>query len=185
MSEVEQTKGQTLYQHGVSVYDHLDKLIDHLKKGIELPDWKLPDWLYRYKEEILANLHPWYVLYEYTIFHDCGKCFCRVVDLDGKVRFPDHANVSKQTFLSAGGEEKIANLIGWDMCLHTESASEIAMRCQMWSPSDAVTLILAALAEIHSNAKMFGGIESISFKTKFKAIDRRSKQTLKHFFGEK
>jgi hypothetical protein len=47
-----------------------------------------------------------------------------------------------------------------------------------------MTLLVAALAEIHSNAQLFGGIESVSFKSKWKNWDRRGKQIMK-IFGEK
>lgn len=57
-----------------------------------------------------------------------------------------------------------------DMLLHTGSAEE----CQAFQGHRLVPgLIFAALSEIHSNAQMFGGIESVSFKTKAKQIDRR------------
>jgi len=40
----------------------------------------------------------------------------------------------------------------------------------------AATLLLTGLAEIHANADMFGGIESTSFKMKWKQINRRGKK---------
>jgi hypothetical protein len=42
----------------------------------------------------------------------------------------------------------------------------------------ALTLLLTGLAEVHSNANMFGGIESTSFKIKYKSICQRGKQIL-------
>jgi len=41
---------------------------------------------------------------------------------------------------------------------------------------EAATLLLTGLAEIHSNAEMFGGIESTSFKIKWKQINKRGKK---------
>jgi len=46
------------------------------------------------------------------------------------------------------------------------------------SRPEAATLLLTALAEIHSNAEMFGGIESTSFKIKWKQLNRRGKKIL-------
>ena len=43
----------------------------------------------------------------------------------------------------------------------------------------AFTLLLTGLAEIHSNAEMFGGLESVGFKIKWKSINQRGKQILK------
>jgi hypothetical protein len=42
----------------------------------------------------------------------------------------------------------------------------------------AMTLLLTGLAEVHSNAQMFGGLDSTSFKIKFKSINQRGKQIL-------
>jgi hypothetical protein len=43
----------------------------------------------------------------------------------------------------------------------------------------AISLLITGLAEIHANAEMFGGIESTSFKMKYKQINRRGKQIIK------
>lgn len=45
-------------------------------------------------------------------------------------------------------------------------------------------LLLTSLAEIHANAEMFGGVESTSFKSKYKQIDRRGKKFCKETWGE-
>lgn len=47
MKNCEQTKGQSLYDHGLSVYEYFNKL-DSLK----CPQWYLDN-----KEEIIGNLH--------------------------------------------------------------------------------------------------------------------------------
>jgi hypothetical protein len=70
------------------------------------------------------------------------------------------------------------------MAIHTANADEIAKLCVEWDVEDAMTLLVAALAEIHSNARLFGGIDSVSFKSKWKNWDRRGKQIIKTFFGE-
>lgn len=43
----------------------------------------------------------------------------------------------------------------------------------------AITLLITGLSEIHSNAKMFGGTDSTSFKIKLKSITQRGKQIFK------
>jgi hypothetical protein len=194
MLQCEQTKGQSVYQHGVSVAEHFAQLIE----SPDLPEWRLPSWFLPHREKLRANLHDRETYTNYQLFHDCGKPFCRVVDADGKVHFPDHANVSRQVYLETTGDETTANLIGWDMCLHTEKAEEIALRLnggyfagvdkgwekgyRPWTIKDACTLLLTALAELHSNSRLFGGIESVSFKMKFKTIEKRGKQICKHYF---
>jgi hypothetical protein len=43
---------------------------------------------------------------------------------------------------------------------------------------EAISLMITGLCEIHSNAAMFGGIESTSFKIKWKHIDKRGRQIM-------
>ena len=46
-------------------------------------------------------------------------------------------------------------------------------------------LLFAALSEIHSNASMFGGIESTSFKMKWKQLNKRGNAIIKKLNSEK
>lgn len=181
MIKCEQTQGQSVYQHGISVNQHLEELIYSLDSPSK--DWKIPNWANQYRDELLANLHDKDTISKYTIYHDCGKPFCLEIDENGKQHFPNHAEISKQMFLEAGGCETAANLIGWDMDIHILSSEQIAEKCNIWNVKDACTLLLAALSELHSNAKMFGGIDSQSFKIKFKQIERRGNQICKHYFN--
>ena len=180
----EQSQGQSVYQHGQSVCSHLFDLIDHIKGVYKPPEgyWKLPEWPMNYAEELLCNLHDEDKIRQYTTYHDCGKILCKQVDAEGRVHFPDHARLSKELWLSVGGDKIVGELIGDDMFIHTSSANEINQRLiSGWDIKDASTLLFSAIAEIHSNAVMFGGIESLSFKSKFKIIDRRGKQICKFF----
>lgn len=182
MLNTEQTKGQTVFQHGQSVQTHFMQFVDHLKTKSTLPDWRMPSWASTHTQFLLDNLHSLEVIAAYTLYHDCGKPFCRTVDEDGRVHFPDHADVSRRVYLAATGDAVVAGLIGWDMAIHLSSAEEIEMRLKsMWTTADAVTLLIAALSEVHSNAKMFGGIESTSFKMKWKTIEKRGKQICKFY----
>lgn len=192
MMACEQTKGQSVLDHGDSVNDHMKDLVSHLANGTDLQfAWRVPAWLADDKEFILSNLHEEEIRIGYAVLHDCGKPFCREVDAEGKVHFPDHAAVSERTFMETyrGLDpdcKTIANLIGWDMLLHTESSEGVERHCRdIWSIQDAFTLLLTSLAEVHSNAELFGGIETVSFKSKWKQIDRRGKQILKFYKGEK
>jgi hypothetical protein len=180
MLKFEQIRGQTIYQHGMSVKTHFDALIG----DFDTNDWRIPTWFTDYKNQLLVNLWDEEITSLYLVYHDCGKPYCRE-EIDGKVHFPNHAEVSKRTFLEAGGNPIAANLIGLDMVLHTASSEMIEQYLKEWDIRDACTLLLAALSELHSNAKMFGGISSISFKSKWKTIDRRGRQICKHYFGDK
>jgi len=186
MQGCSQTQGQSVMGHGESVKDYVFDLINQLEGGEPIYEWRLPDWLESYREEILTSLYPKDVISEYAIYHDCGKPYCHVVDGDGRSHFPNHALVSKSVYLEIGKDLTVANLIGWDMAFHTCKADEIDWLCKnRWCQSDAITLLITALSEVHSNSRMFGGIESSSFKSKWKTIKRRGNQVCKHYFGEK
>lgn len=174
MSSCEQTRGMTILQHGEMVRDYYADLLDHLTRGAPLIfEWRLPEWATR--PEVLAALPSREIMGEYHLFHDCGKPFCRTVDEDGRQHFPDHANVSKAIWLRHGGDQKIGDLIGMDMDAHLLKADDIP---EFASRPQACALLLTALAEIHANASMFGGIESTSFKIKWKHLDKRGRQVL-------
>jgi len=146
-------------------------------------NWKLPEWYLKYRSKILENLPPIETLRNYAIFHDCGKPFCKTEDSSGKVHFPDHAEVSYRTWLSLYPEDKlVADLIRNDMKLHVIKGTEIECWCATTHKQIICSLLLSALAEIHSNAKMFGGVESESFKIKWKHLDRRGKAICKILF---
>lgn len=187
MLRCQQTQGQSVYQHGQSVCTHFFDIVDHIK-GLHKLDghWKIPDWVSDYGESLVENLHDENTIRQYTLYHDLSKPYCKVVDEDGRVHFPDHARLSKELWLSLGGDATVGRLIGDDMFIHISSADEInKILISGWDRKDASTLLLAAIAEIHSNAGMFGGIkgiESESFKIKWKQLDRRGKQICKHLF---
>lgn len=184
MLRCEQTKGQSVFQHGRSVESYVKEFLIYLK-GIKSLDreWNLPEWVSDYKNHIVDNVME-DKIFEYARYHDCGKPYCRIED-DKGVHFPNHASVSREVYLHLGGDNTVANLIGWDMCLHVFNAEEIKKYCDSeWTAQEAVTLLVAALSEIHSNARMFGGIESVSFKIKFKQLVKRGKQILKHYFNK-
>ena len=184
MKTCHQTPTQTVLEHGESVQDNLSRISAHLD-GDDGTGLKLPDWCYQYRKELLENCYGADVTGPYTVYHDCGKPYCRVVDDQGRQHFPDHAAVSKRVWLEAGGERLVGDLIGYDMCLHTMLAEEIPTYLLVWGQRITCTLLLVALSEIHSNAALFGGIESISFKTKFKQLDRRGRAITKSMWGDR
>lgn len=165
MGQCEQTEGQSVLDHGWSVRNHVRDLIGNRSKY----EWKIPDW---FPAELTFDS---YVLDKYTIFHDCGKPHCRTVDAEGKHHFPNHAQISSFVWLSLHEDEpEIGNLIARDMEIHTISAEDVPKFCE--DPDVAKMLATVGLAELHSNAGMFGGIESTSFKIKYKQWLRRAKR---------
>ena len=172
MKNCEQTKGQSVFQHGISVYK---KFLD--LKTSKKESWKLPDW---YDEDILNRCYDQSVLKQYMIWHDCGKPFCLVEDDKGR-HFPDHANKSYETYLEYFDDIRVAELIRDDMMLHTCTSDQLATKLTEWSSEHAFSLLVAALCELHSNADMFGGIESTSFKIKWKKLNKRGKQIVRQY----
>lgn len=183
MKNCEQTKGQSVLHHGESVRDYLFDLINHLRSGTPLKyDWRLPDWIFENKDLILSSLPDDETLELYTIYHDCGKPFCLTIDDEGRRHFPNHAQISHDIFKQVFDNTVVAELILHDMYIHTLKADGVK---EFTQNPQAITLLLTGLAEIHSNANMFGGIESTSFKIKWKCINQRGKQILNQLKNKK
>jgi len=176
MKSCPQTETQSVLDHGFSVKNYLFDLLDHLEKGTPLKfEWKLPEWIYEEKEFILKSLPSRQTLKLYTIFHDCGKPQCLTIDEEGKRHFPNHAEASYNTFINLFDDNAAADLIRRDMDIHLLKSEGVDDFCK--NPN-AIASLITGLAEIHSNAKMFGGIESTSFKIKWKSISKRGKQII-------
>lgn len=178
MSQCEQTPGQTILGHGVSVHKFYEDLYWHLISGHSLAlEWRLPEWITdpRITSRLTARLTAPCQLRPYHVYHDCGKPFVRTVDEEGRQHFPGHADASADLYLKAGGDSHIATLIRQDMDIHLLKADDCAAFIQRPHWAD---LLVTGLAEIHSNARMFGGIESTSFKIKWKALNQRGKKML-------
>ncbi len=175
-----QFEDMNVLQHGQSIHEWYCDLYDHLFHGKPLKlQWRLPGWLNDAQPIIKEKLLDFDILKTYQIYHDCGKPLCRTVDENGKQHFPNHAAVSKQWWLecSDGSPEAlaIAELIGMDMDIHllkSDGLEEFASR------KEAISLLLTGLCEIHSNARMFGGIESTGFKIKWKHLDKMGKRII-------
>ena len=175
-----QSKGQSILEHGESVHAYFNDLYNHLYRGEELKfEWRLPEWVTANKDFIKANLLDLDILRDYQIYHDCGKPLCVTIDELGKQHFPNHAEASKQrwTECTVGDPRnvQVGELIGMDMDIHllnSESLTEFSKR------KEAISLMMTGLCEVHSNAAMFGGIESTSFKIKFKHIEKRGRQII-------
>lgn len=175
MKACEQTKGMNVLQHGEMVRDYYHDLYFHLYEDTDLCfEWRLPDWVIENKQYILDHLVHDYAMQEYLIMHDCGKPYCRTVDEEGKQHFLDHANVSYEVYKELYPTKLlVAELIKKDMnihCLKSENLVEFS------KDPLAISLLIAGLCEIHANASMFGGIDSTSFKIKWKHINKRGRQ---------
>ncbi len=177
MSACEQTKGMSVLEHGQLVNQYYHDLIDHLKLSTELKfQWRVPDWIYTHKDLILKSLYDDKIMDRYHIHHDCGKPYCRTVDDAGKHHFPDHCDASYKVWSHLFPEETlIGNLIKSDMDIHIMKGEDVA---EFATRPEAISLILTGLSEVHANASMFGGLDSTSFKIKWKQINKRGRQVL-------
>lgn len=98
----------------------------------------------------------------YLLFHDIGK----VTTYDGHGHYPGHAAESAKIWRRIDGREHIARWMESDMVMHSGTREEaLALH-------DHYILRMTALAECYSNAEMFGGFESDSFKIKLKKLIR-------------
>jgi hypothetical protein len=185
MQACEQRSGQNVWQHGESVKDYLMDLIRFLRDPhyTSKHTWRYPRWLLSHSKALLEYLPSDHVLEKYALWHDCGKPFCKVVDAEGKVHFPNHSKVSANIFRELYPEqEDVAKLIEMDMDMHLLQAEDVDEFCKR---PEAVALLLTSVAEVHSNAELFGGIATDSFKIKWKHLDRRGTAICKRLFENK
>jgi hypothetical protein len=186
MMDCEQTKGQSVLQHGRSVREHYFALVRHLNGTTNLHEasnWVVPEWVDTYKTQILAALPDEYVMDRYLTLHDSGKPAVRVFDEEGKHHFPDHANSSADTYLEVMQEEAntdVEYLIRHDMDIHMLTAVDVP---QFITTGYAVAQLCAGLSELISNASMFGGVESVGFKMKYKKLNQRGKAICAQLFS--
>jgi len=169
MKECYQTESQNVYEHGLSVWHQCQNLLDGKHDGMKIPTW-FDEWK---KHEI----HSKEIIEDYTVFHDIGKTRCLTIDDQGRRHFPNHAALSEEMWLEYGGDPLVGSLIGLDMIFHTETPEQILSR--NLDSKTLCTLMLVALAELHANASMFGGITSESFCIKFKRLNKRATRILK------
>lgn len=170
MHECSQTQGMTIFEHGIMVGDFFTDLHSHIVYGDALKfEWNLPkgfaEW-YRNSSNQFESLET---MQTYAIYHDCGKPFCLEIDEEGKRHFPNHAQVSYDTWIRETNDEKIGWYILHDMDFHALRGDCLD---ETLKDPRSIDLLLMAYSEIHANASMFGGIDSTSFKIKKKKLDK-------------
>lgn len=84
MQNCPQTETQSVYQHGQSVRDYFLQLLTFLRTNEIGNDWKLPEWITTYQQELLTALLPIDIIETYTLFHDVGKIDCLIYDQEVK-----------------------------------------------------------------------------------------------------
>lgn len=178
MKACNQTSGQTILQHGLSVWRFINLLLNK-----DYTNFKLPEWWDEYIDQIHKNLYDRKTIKHYAIWHDVSKPSCLTIDADGKRHFPNHAEISYETFKQCFGDKysHSAILIKHDMLLHTATIDDI-MAIDNIQKETIATLLISALAELHSNAGLFGGMDSTSFKIKFKRYSKIGLKLCQKYF---
>jgi hypothetical protein len=174
MRACDQTPGLTIWRHGEMVAERYAELLAFLRAGGggELPGWRLPSWVVESAELLLSRQVDFDSAQRYQLFHDCGKPYVIEFDESGRRHFPEHAAASGRLWRGLGGSELESELMTQDMDAHKLSAADLP---EFAARPTAATLLLTALCEVHANAEMFGGLESVGFKAKWKHLDRRGK----------
>jgi hypothetical protein len=170
MHGCEQAPGISVLKHGQMVNDRFLDLYYSICHNQPLKlEWRLPDWFWQHRQKICCQLLPLDSISRYQVYHDCGKPYCKVIDESGKSHYPDHAKISGEIWRSLGNPEAECRLMELDMEAHKIRREGYP---EFWAREEAMTLWITAFCEIHANAEMFGGIESVSFKIKWKRLEK-------------
>lgn len=165
-----------MIQHGLLVWEYTRRIIVDDMEGIIKPKW-----LENFNDEIRNNLLNYRVIKRAVILHDIGKPHVKIVDEDG-VHYPNHAKKSNELFRQYFPKHEIeAQLIEYDMLFHSGTVEQILS--SNLDTSTLVTLMIIALASIHANAQSSSGIESTSFKIKFKKLEKLGKKICDKLFN--
>ncbi len=192
MKACEQAPGWSIFHHGMDVAARYKDLHEHVLQGERSAyAWGIPSETLTQLEQLRCEARGPAEARAYHVYHDCGKPYTLEIDAEGRRHFPNHAQVSAEIFRRLfPGDEISARLIEKDMLCHTLKGEEAE---KFASDPDAPTLIITAWAELHSNAeKIFGGLDSTSFKIKRKKlikmvniIHRELLRVQNHQFGER
>jgi hypothetical protein len=68
---------QSIWDHGISVYEYSIDLINILNGKQSKFNQKVPQWILDHSDFIIKNIVSENELKMYTIFHDCGKPYCK------------------------------------------------------------------------------------------------------------
>lgn len=164
-----QSPQETVWQHCQNVSRIYLDLMQNPDK------YSLPSVIRNNFQKIQANQAPSQIVRDYLEWHDCGKPYCATT-IEGRTSFPNHAAISKDLFLRAGGNPESAKLIGLDMLFHTTKPAE--MKNLTLDTPTLFTLMMSGWAALFSNAQMFGGFESESYKIKASQMTSRCKKIL-------
>lgn len=168
---------QTVYEHCEVVQKRAVELYNHIVHHHVLTSWWcLPDWVHENAPVIRKEIVSLQEISRYTLYHDCGKPLVAKYE-NGKMKFPAHEWYSSEVYKSwLKKDRRVYRLILNDMLIHRSKATDIE---KIMSIRERVTLLLVSLCEVHSNAELFGGSGSDSFKIKYKKVAARGEKIFK------
>lgn len=154
----EQSPGVNYFLHGEEVADKFTTLMALAKDGkasCKMIDatgahWRLPNWFVDNQKWIYSKLEPKFDIYRtYHIWHDCGKSLVKKFDSNSaQAHYPDHAEVSANAWIAAGGDEGVASLIRSDMLCHRLRRANEAKLHATTNP-DFLVLMVTTLCALH------------------------------------
>jgi len=177
MKNTIQFKDISVFKHGELVNCEFLKIYNYLiSNNLKYLPNKYHDWLINNRQFILNELNKFKLtdILEYQLMHDCGKPYCIKIE-NGKSHFPNHANVSANIYSKISNNNLIINCIKDDMYIHLIKANDVD---DFITKPHYIILLITGLAELYANAQMFGGMDSISFKIKYKQILKRGRKIL-------
>ena len=188
MENAHQNDKQTIMQHGFSIREAAFSLYERIYgfTATSQAHWDviLPTAFLEgpFNQFLRDNLHDAMTIWNYTLFHDCGKPSCLEYDVEGRRHFPEHEIVSSQVWSHVGSEDE-ARLMLLDMSLHRMKAEGLSAFLEVTSPKNVATLLLTSYAEVYANAidNSPEGTESVSFKIKRKHLDRLTKKLVARY----
>lgn len=195
MQNCQQFPNMSIWEHCQSVHHYYQQLEEMLAgQKADSSNWKLPKWFYQYAK-VLANHHyDSHYMYWYLTYHDLGKPQSLIEVESGQRHFPNHAEQSFRIWndlhcsdpigLSSESIDIIGQLILHDLDLHTLKADQVNAWLDGKSKELVCSLLLATLAEIHSNADALQERDADSFKIKWKRLDKRGMVICQKIFGD-
>jgi len=181
-TEKQGSSGISLWQHGEDCQEAFLQIIDGERFGCLNQIGWLDDAIIELKDRYgdpSTSTDRWRDILTYIKFHDIGKIHSKIIDEEGRIHYPEHAEISAKTWIKIGGSEAIANLMRKDMAMHSMTKEE----CHSFLTYEELAILrISALAEIISNARngLFGPLsfEETSFKIKLKKIKRNGSKQL-------
>lgn len=177
MKNTYQFENIDMIKHGEMVYEQYKTMINAIKNKKEQYFQDIGftlDW--DFIEKLYQNQYDEKTMQSYQVYHDCGKHLAKQMDENGKVHYPNHAQISSELYQQYFDNPVAQDLILKDLNFHTFKSDEMTQWLATENKTTLASLYLTAWSEILANSSMFGGIASESFKIKRKRLIQHGKK---------